>query len=208
MDRDDGTAILAEGLVEQLAPEDLEAFGELERDEHDHVRLAEVNLGDVVKAHVALAACRSSGLDTGLVTKDIGYELRCADPIPFDMEYTRDLGYCAAQYALDGGTDAMVDAGQRPLRADAVQRDARPDDRSHPGPPGGYAVRAVPDRAGLYGPPEAARTSRMPRRLARLASVVRQTPEEFEARFGYLVANEPLTPHQPLIAPPVSPPTM
>ena len=42
------------------------------------------------------------------MTKDIGYELRCADPIPFDMEYTRDLGYCAAQYALDGGTDAMV----------------------------------------------------------------------------------------------------
>src|SRR5207302_4469590 len=41
---DDGTAILAEGLVEQLEPSDLETFGELERDEHDHVRLAEVNL--------------------------------------------------------------------------------------------------------------------------------------------------------------------
>jgi len=24
------------------------------------------------------------------------------------MEYTRDLGFCAAQYLLDGGTDAMV----------------------------------------------------------------------------------------------------
>jgi 6-phosphofructokinase 1 len=24
------------------------------------------------------------------------------------MEYTRDLGYCAAQYLLDGGTAAMV----------------------------------------------------------------------------------------------------
>src|ERR1041384_6991100 len=48
------------------------------------------------------------GLNTALVTKDIGYELRCADPIPFDMEYTRDLGYCAAQFLLDGGTDAMV----------------------------------------------------------------------------------------------------
>src|SRR3984893_16790944 len=42
------------------------------------------------------------------VTKDIGYELRCADPIPFDMEYTRDLGYCAAQYLIDGGSNAMV----------------------------------------------------------------------------------------------------
>ena len=36
------------------------------------------------------------------MAKNIGYELRCADPIPFDMEYTRDLGYCAAKYLLDG----------------------------------------------------------------------------------------------------------
>jgi 6-phosphofructokinase 1 len=107
MQRDDGTAILAEGLVEQLAAEDLEVFGELERDEHDHVRLAEVNLGDVLKSHLR-SRLKELGLDAALVTKDIGYELRCADPIPFDMEYTRDLGYCAAQYALDGGSDAMV----------------------------------------------------------------------------------------------------
>jgi hypothetical protein len=42
------------------------------------------------------------------VSKDIGYELRCAEPIPFDMEYTRDLGYCAASYLLEGGSGAMV----------------------------------------------------------------------------------------------------
>src|SRR5919198_1306332 len=107
MGREDGTAVLAEGLVEQLAPEDLKTFGELQRDEHDHVRLAEVNLAEVVKARLR-AKLRGLGLDTALVTKDIGYELRCADPIPFDMEYTRDLGYCAAQYLLDGGSHAMV----------------------------------------------------------------------------------------------------
>jgi len=43
-----------------------------------------------------------------VVSKNVGYELRCADPIPYDIEYTRDLGYCAAQYLLDGGTAAMV----------------------------------------------------------------------------------------------------
>jgi 6-phosphofructokinase len=43
MGREDGTAVLAEGLVEALAPEDLQTFGELQRDEHDHVRLAEVS---------------------------------------------------------------------------------------------------------------------------------------------------------------------
>src|SRR5206468_596599 len=33
---------------------------------------------------------------------------RCADPIPYDMEYTRDLGYCAAKYLLEGGNAAVV----------------------------------------------------------------------------------------------------
>ena len=42
------------------------------------------------------------------MAKNIGYELRCADPIPFDMEYTRDLGYCAAKYLLAGGNAAMI----------------------------------------------------------------------------------------------------
>ena len=105
--RADGTAILAEGLIEALAPEDLGQFGDLERDEHDHVRLAEVNLGEVLKTHLR-TRIHALGLDIGVVSKDIGYELRSADPIPFDMEYTRDLGFCAAQFALDGGSDAMV----------------------------------------------------------------------------------------------------
>ena len=34
-----------------------------------------------------------------IVDKDLGYELRSADPIPFDAEYTRDLGYGAARGA-------------------------------------------------------------------------------------------------------------
>ena len=43
-----------------------------------------------------------------IAEKNIGYELRCADPVPFDVEYTRDLGYCAAKYLLSGGNAAMV----------------------------------------------------------------------------------------------------
>jgi 6-phosphofructokinase 1 len=48
------------------------------------------------------------GLKTTIVEKNIGYELRCADPIPLDMEYTRDLGYAAAKFILSGGNAAMV----------------------------------------------------------------------------------------------------
>jgi len=51
---------------------------------------------------------RDFGIKATIVAKNIGYELRCADPIPFDMEYTRDLGYSAAQFILNGGSGAMV----------------------------------------------------------------------------------------------------
>ena len=38
------------------------------------------------------------GMNVTLIDKDLGYELRCADPIPFDAEYTRDLGYGAVKF--------------------------------------------------------------------------------------------------------------
>ena len=105
--RSDGVAVLAEGLVESLAQQDLEGLQDVERDQHGHVRLAEINFGFVLKRTVE-KELRSFGIKTTIVEKNIGYELRCADPISFDMEYTRDLGYCAAQFLLDGGTAAMV----------------------------------------------------------------------------------------------------
>ena len=48
------------------------------------------------------------GIKPTIIAKNIGYELRCADPIPFDMEYTRDLGYLAAKFLLAGGNGAMI----------------------------------------------------------------------------------------------------
>lgn len=105
--RSDGVAVLAEGLVESLDRQDLEGLQDVERDQHGHVRLAEINFGFVLKRAVE-KELRSFGIKTTIVEKNIGYELRCADPISFDMEYTRDLGYCAAQFLLDGGNAAMV----------------------------------------------------------------------------------------------------
>ncbi len=182
---EDGTAILAEGLVEQLEPEDLEQFGELQRDEHDHVRLAEVNLGDVIKSRLR-QRLPDLGLNTGLVSKDIGYELRCADPIPFDMEYTRDLGYCAAQYLLDGGTNAMVMLVNGRFQPQPFSEML--DERT-----GRTRVRLVDVRSEQY---QIARRYMVrlrpediedPRSLASLAAVAHMRPDEFRQRFGYLV---------------------
>ena len=111
--RRDGVAVLAEGLILGIEPRDLQLLDTVERDSHDNVRLAEVNIGELLKAAVA-ARLRQFGLTATIVAKNIGYELRCADPIPADMEYTRDLGYCAARYVMAGGNAAMISmqAGQ------------------------------------------------------------------------------------------------
>ncbi len=105
--RFDGVAVLAEGLVEVLDPQELGGLDHVERDQHGHIRLSEIDIGDVLKREVS-RVLGGFGLTTTIVPKNVGYELRCADPIPFDMEYTRDLGYCAAQFLLDGGNAAMV----------------------------------------------------------------------------------------------------
>lgn len=105
--RRDGVAVIAEGVVLGIDPSELAEVGELSRDEHGNPRLAEIDIGQILRRAVSerLAAL---GLAPTIVSKNLGYELRCADPTPQDMEYTRDLGYCAAQYLLEGGTAAMV----------------------------------------------------------------------------------------------------
>ena len=105
--RTDGVIVLAEGLIEIIDQDDLGGLDHVERDEHGHLRLSEVDIGDLLRREVT-KGLKALGLSVTVVSKNVGYELRCADPIPYDMEYTRDLGYCAAQYLLDGGTAAMV----------------------------------------------------------------------------------------------------
>ena len=105
--RRDGVAMIAEGVVVDVEPTDLATLHEVERDAHGNLRIAEVNIGEILKAQVA-GRLKELGMKATLVAKNIGYELRCADPIPYDMEYTRDLGYCAAKFLLAGGNAAMI----------------------------------------------------------------------------------------------------
>ena len=118
-----GVAILSEGLSLRVRPEDLETAG-TERDEHGHMRLAEVHLQRAVTDMVR-ERFLARGQKLTIVGKNIGYELRCAPPIPFDIEYTRDLGFGAIDYLrglLESGSDevgAMVTLQEgklRPLR--------------------------------------------------------------------------------------------
>ncbi len=105
--RRDGVAVMAEGLVLSLEKDDLAALEAVERDAHGNVRIAEVNIGEILK-HEVQKRLKLFGVKATIVEKNIGYELRCADPIPYDMEYTRDLGYCAAKCLLSGGNGVMI----------------------------------------------------------------------------------------------------
>ena len=183
--RPDGVAVLAEGLVEILAPEDMEGLEGVERDEHGHIRIAEVDFGAIIKKAVQ-ERLHALGNRTTIVAKNIGYELRCADPIPFDLEYTRDLGFSAARYVIEGGTEALVsmqrgrfvpvpfasimDPGTGRMRVRMVDIASDGYRIAH-----AYMLRLnaadIADRV----------------ELAKLAAAAKLTPEAFEQRFGYLV---------------------
>jgi 6-phosphofructokinase 1 len=107
MGREDGVAIIAEGLALDLEPADLAELSDVERDAHGHIRLAELDLGGILKKKVD-ARLKALGIKLTIATKNIGYELRCCAPIPFDIEYTRELGYWAAHHLASGGNAAMV----------------------------------------------------------------------------------------------------
>ena len=93
-----GVAVLAEGIGLRLPQEALQrAVPDIERDEHGNIRLAELELDRIV-AKLVKDRFRERGQKVTIEGKNIGYELRCAPPIPFDIEYTRDLGFGAVDH--------------------------------------------------------------------------------------------------------------
>lgn len=107
MGRGFGVAILAEGVAGRISEEDLQNYGKFELDDHGHIRLGEISMGRVFQDCVA-ARLKERGVKMTIVNKNLGYELRCAAPIPFDSEYTRDLGFGAAKFLLQGGSGALI----------------------------------------------------------------------------------------------------
>jgi len=105
--RNYGVAVIAEGVLEKIATEDFALLGEICLDEHGHIRYSELDFGEMLKKTVS-AAMQKIGIKVTVVDKEIGYELRCAPPISYDIDYTRSLGYEAVQFLLGGGTGAMI----------------------------------------------------------------------------------------------------
>jgi 6-phosphofructokinase 1 len=101
--RSDGVAVIAEGLLEHVAPEELSKIEgvRIQRDSYGHLRLAELDLAYLLKTLVE-RRFSARGAPVTIVHKNIGYEVRCAAPIAFDCEYVRDLGYGAVEFLIGG----------------------------------------------------------------------------------------------------------
>lgn len=184
-----GVAVVAEGVVEGIDPGDLAELKDVGRDEHGHLRIADVDIGDIIKRAVQ-ARLQQLRITTKVAAKNIGYELRCADPIPFDMEYCRDLGYCAARYLIAGGHAAMISMQGGifvPIPFSQLLDPAT----------GRTRVRLVDIHSARYA---IARRYMIrlrrddfddPAELARFAATAGLTLAEFRRQFAYLVENEP-----------------
>lgn len=96
-----GLAVIAEGVAEKMDPEALAQMPgvEVRRDQYGHIRLDEIPLEKLLKREVQ-ARFQERGEQITIVDHTIGYELRSASPIPFDIDYTRTLGYAAVRLLL------------------------------------------------------------------------------------------------------------
>ena len=105
--REYGVAIIAEGLTDKINNSDIEKVSDLKKDHIGRTRYSEFKLAPYLKYELD-KSLKEKGIDLTIVDKRIGYELRSAPPIPFDLCYTRDLGYSAVKYLLEGGTGALI----------------------------------------------------------------------------------------------------
>jgi len=186
MGRDHGVAILAEGISEMFDLEELSRHENVERNEKGEIRLPEVQLGRMLRNFVG-ETLKSMGIKVGIVDKNIGYELRAADPIPFDVEYVRNLGYGAIRYLLQGGTGSMIIFYEGNIKA--VPFIEMIDHTT-----GKMKIRKVDVNAETY---EVARKYMIRlekedfegEQLKKLAKIAKMTPEKFKKRFEYVLSN-------------------
>ncbi len=182
MGRDYGIAILAEGISEKFDLEELREHEEVEKNEKGELKLSEIQLGRVLRDFVN-KTLTELGIEVGIVDKNIGYELRAANPIPFDVEYTRNLGYGAVRFLLRGGSGSMIVQFEGNLRP--VPFVELIDYKT-----GRVKIRTVDTSTEAY---EVARKYmiRLEREdlegqnLAHIARAANMSPEDFKARFAY-----------------------
>lgn len=212
-----GVIVLAEGLIESVKDElkvILEKthgrYGNYETDAFGHLRLGEIEFGKLIRELLTERLLKAKepepadlprlhdllnvdvkpyGLKVTFIDLDLGYVLRCADPIPFDAEYTRDLGYSAVKFLLSDAAakyGAVIGFNQGVMEPTPFKKMINPKTKR-------MKTRLV----NVAGEGYEVATRYMIRlekhdfkeaeTVRELAAVANRTPEEFRGEFEYLV---------------------
>ena len=126
-----GVAVIAEGIAESLGPEELANLPgvSVEHDSYGHISLNDIPLAIILRRQVQQAFA-ARGEQVPIIDVTLGYHLRCAPPIPFDIDYTRTLGYGAVRFLLSdtdderlryGGLICQVDGERKVLGFDELR---------------------------------------------------------------------------------------
>ena len=183
MGRNHGVAVVAEGIVEKLAPETFPLTSDVPRDDHGHIILSEVPFGRILKSALEKELAQI-GIKTRIVEQDIGYVFRSARPLAFDIEYTRNLGYGAVKFLMQGGSGAMIAISRGKLHPLYFSEIMDPKT-------GRTKVRYVDIESESY---EVALHYMIRLRKAdlngdllnKMAEIANMTPEEFKRRYSYV----------------------
>jgi 6-phosphofructokinase len=192
--RPDGLIVLAEGLGEKMDPDELARMPgvEVEYDSYGHLRLAEIPLETILRREVQRRFA-ARGEKMPITDLRVGYELRCAPPVPFDVDYTRTLGFGAARFLLAEQVSEPLRLGGIVTLSHAGHLSVRPFEEFRDPETGRTAVRLVEIDSEDY---RVARQYMLrlerrdledPEMLGKLAAEAKMSPDEFLEQFSAAV---------------------
>lgn len=102
-----GVALIAEGVLDTIDSSSTPLLATCPRDELGRIKHSEIEVGEIILSELR-ALCKKEKLSVAFNTKNIGYELRCHDPVSYDIEYTTILGFGAIELLRKGQSGVMV----------------------------------------------------------------------------------------------------
>ena len=103
-----GTIVAAEGLFHEFKAEEMEAAGvKFSYDDHGHPELGKVSKA-VLFNDLLEAEYKKIGIKVKSRPVEIGYDVRCQDPVAYDLTYCTELAMGVYQLFSEGKTGCMV----------------------------------------------------------------------------------------------------
>lgn len=103
-----GTVVVAEGVFHDLDAEDLKATGvHMTYDEHGHPELGKISKA-VLFNDILEKEFKKVGMKVKTRPIEIGYDVRCQDPIAYDLTYCSELAMGVYELFKKGETGCMV----------------------------------------------------------------------------------------------------